>query len=161
MKLIPAAASFLIRKLVTIITAITAAIIAAITAAIVAATVPTATIDTARRWSIDSAAGRRRRRSINLAAAAAPVIAAAPVRDGTVASGEEAKCFGLGRNGGGNECEGCRGHHGYPAEFQHHDTSPVIYLAVGPRFDLSLPIETSKEGTSWDFRAAISRYLKI
>jgi hypothetical protein len=117
--------SFLIRKLISIVTAIAAAI----AAAIIAARAPTATIDTARRRR------RRRRRSIaagrrniDLAAAAAPVIAAAPIPDGTIATGEEAKCFGLGRNGGSSECESRRGHDSYPAEFQHHDTSPVIYL---------------------------------
>jgi hypothetical protein len=122
--------SFLIRKLISIVTAIAAAIPAAIpaaiAAAIIAARAPTATIDTARRRRRRSiAAGRR---NIDLAAAAAPVIAAAPIPDGTIATGEEAKCFGLGRNGGSSECESRRGHDSYPAEFQHHDTSPVIYL---------------------------------
>jgi hypothetical protein len=113
----------LIHKLISIVTARTAAIIAARTAAIIAAiagaiiaaTAPTATIDTARRrrWRRRSiAAGRR---NIDLAAAAAPVKAAAPIPDGTIATGEEAKCFGLGRNGGSNECESRRGHDGYPA----------------------------------------------
>jgi hypothetical protein len=133
----------LIRTLIAIIAgaAITAAITAAsitaasitaasiTAAAIKVATVPTATVDTARRRNIDSAAGRRRRRKIDLAAAAAPEITAATIRDRTIATGEEAKCFGLGRNGGGSECESCCGHDSYPAEFQHHDTSPVIYFA--------------------------------
>jgi hypothetical protein len=50
------------------------------------------------------------------AAAPAPVIAAAPIPDGTVATGEEATCFGPGRNGGGSECENCRGHDGYAGD---------------------------------------------
>jgi hypothetical protein len=114
----------LIHKLVT------AAIAATITAAIAAAA-PTAAIDTARRRrrrNIDLAAGRRRRRrSIDLAAAAPVIATAAPVIAATGAhrakergteqrrSKEEAKCFGLGRNGGGSECESCSGHDGYPA----------------------------------------------
>jgi heme exporter protein D len=111
--------------------AVTAAIAAAVTAAI-AATVTAAiaaTIDTARqrrRRSIDTAR-RRRRRSIDLAAAATVIATAAPVIAATGAhrakergteqrrSKEEAKCFGLGRNGGGSECESCSGHDGYPA----------------------------------------------
>src|SRR5450631_1065933 len=110
--------------------AVTAAIAAAVTAAI-AATVTAAiavTIDTARRRrrrSIDTAR-RRRRRSIDLAAAAPVIATAAPVIAATGAhraeergteqrrSKEEAKCFGLGRNGGGSECESCGGHDGYP-----------------------------------------------
>jgi hypothetical protein len=76
-----------------ITTAIATAIAAAITAA-VAAAAPTAAIDTARRRNIDLAAGRRS----DLAAAVAP-----------------AKCFGLGRNGGGSECESYRGHDDCPA----------------------------------------------
>jgi hypothetical protein len=106
---------------------VTAAIAATVTAAI-AATV-TATIDTARqrrRRSIDTAR-RRRRRSIDLAAAATVIATAAPVIAATGAhrakergteqrrSKEEAKCFDLGRNGGGSECESCSGHDGYPA----------------------------------------------
>jgi hypothetical protein len=107
----------LIHKLVTgaitaTKTAVTAAIAATVTAAIIA------TIDTARR---------RRRRSIDLAAAATVIATAAPVIAATGAhrakergteqrrSKEEAKCFGLGRNGGGSECESCSGHDGYPA----------------------------------------------
>jgi hypothetical protein len=126
------------------ITAVTAAIAAAVTAAIaatvtaaIAATVTTAiaaTIDTARRRrrrSIDTARRRRRRRSIDTArrrrrrsidlATAAPVIAATGAHRakerGTEQrrSKEEAKCFDLGRNGGGSECESCSGHDGYPA----------------------------------------------
>jgi hypothetical protein len=100
---------------------ITAAIAAAITAAIATA------IDTARRRrrrrNIDLAAGRRS----DLAAAATVIATAAPVIAATGAhrakergteqrrSKEEAKCFGLGRNGGGSECESRRGHDGYPA----------------------------------------------
>jgi hypothetical protein len=125
----------LIFELITVAAAVAATVIAGaigtitatIAAAIIAATV-TATVDTARRRNIDSAARRRGRRR-NIAAAAGPIIAAAPVPDGTIATiatGEEA--IGLGRNGGGNECESCRGHDGDPAEFQHHDTSPVIYF---------------------------------
>jgi hypothetical protein len=106
-------AGFLIHKLITITAAITAAITATITGAIIAAITAaitatiisaiTAAVDTARRRST---AGRRRRRNIDLATAAAPVIAAAPIPDGTIA--EAARCFGLGRNGGGSECESCR-----------------------------------------------------
>jgi hypothetical protein len=107
--------------------AVTAAIAATVTAAIIAAIA--ATIDTARRRrrrSIDTAR-RRRRRSIDLAAAATVIATAAPVIAATGAhrakergteqrrSKEEAKCFGLGRNGGGSECESCSGHDGYPA----------------------------------------------
>jgi len=104
---------------------ITAAIAAVITAAITA-TIATA-IDTARRRrrrrNIDLAAGRRS----DLAAAATVIATAAPVIAATGAhrakergteqrrSKEEAKCFGLGRNGGGSECESRRGHDGYPA----------------------------------------------
>src|SRR5216684_2286974 len=108
---------------------ITAAIAATITAAIVAA------IAAAIATAIDTARRRRRRRNIDLAAgrrsdlaAAATVIATAvPVIAATGAhrakergteqrrSKEEAKCFGLGRNGGGSECESRRGHDGYPA----------------------------------------------
>jgi hypothetical protein len=124
----------LTRKLITIIAAVTAAIIApitttistAITAAVIAATIPTAAVDTPRLRTIDSAAGRRRRWSIDLAAAAAAVIAAASIPDGTIATGVVDKCFGPRRNGGGSECESCCRHESYPAEFQHHDTSPVI-----------------------------------
>jgi len=105
----------------TITAAIAAAIAAAITAAIATA------IDTARRRrrrrNIDLAAGRRS----DLAAAATVIATAAPVIAATGAhrakergteqrrSKEEAKCFGLGRNGGGSECESRRGHDGYPA----------------------------------------------
>jgi hypothetical protein len=116
-KLISAAASFLIGKLITItaaitaISAITATVAAAVTAAVTAA-IPAATIDTAWRGNINLAAGRRRRRHIHLAAAAAAEIAAAPIRDGTIATGEVAKCFGSGRKSGGNECERCGGHDG-------------------------------------------------
>jgi hypothetical protein len=158
-------ASFLIRKLITITAAIADARIAAITAAIIAAITAAiaATVDTARRRNT---AGRRRRRNIDLAtaAAAAPVIAADPIRDGTIATGEEAKCFGLGRNDGGSECESCRGHDNDPAEFQHHDTSPVIYLAVSPHLDCSLPTETSNKaqaGISERLSRDISRYGKF
>jgi len=133
----------LIRKLVTIIAAatitpaiadaiiaaatITPAIADAIATAVTAAIIAAAPVDTARRRNIDSAAGRRWRRNVDLAAAAPPIAAASiPVPDGTIATGEEATCFGPGRNGGGSECESCRGRDGYPAEFEHHDTSPVI-----------------------------------
>jgi hypothetical protein len=122
----------LIHKLVTgaitaTKTAVTAAIAATVTAAIIATVA--AAIDTARRRrrrSIDTAR-RRRRRSIDLAAAATVIATAAPVIAATGAhrakergteqrrSKEEAKCFGLGRNGGGSECESCSGHDGYPA----------------------------------------------
>jgi hypothetical protein len=112
--------SFFIRKLITIVTAITAAVITAIAGAIIAATAPTATINTARRRrrrSIDLAAGRRRRSASAAGSViAAPVIAAAPIRDATIGTGEEEVCcFGLGRNGGGSECESRRGHDGHPA----------------------------------------------
>jgi heme exporter protein D len=130
----------LIHKLVTgaitaTITAVTAAIAAAIAAAVTAAIAAAvtaaivATIDTARRRrrrSIDTAR-RRRRRSIDLAAAATVIATAAPVIAATGAhrakergteqrrNKDEAKCFGLGRNGGRSECESCSGHDGYPA----------------------------------------------
>src|SRR5712671_7040868 len=129
----------LIHKLPTTITAatITAATITAAT--ITVATITDATITdaiaAAIATAIDTARRRRRRRNIDLAAgrrsdlaAAATVIAtAAPVIAATGAhrakergteqrrSKEEVKCFGLGRNGGGSECESRRGHDGYPA----------------------------------------------
>jgi hypothetical protein len=101
---------------------------ATITAATITATITAAiatAIDTARRRrrNIDLAAGRRS----DLAAAATVIATAAPVIAATGAhrakergteqrrSKEEAKCFGLGRNGGGSECESRRGHDGYPA----------------------------------------------
>jgi hypothetical protein len=103
---------------ITAATTVTAAITAAATvtaAAITAVTTITAaaitaTIDTARRRST---AGRRRRRSIDLAAAA-------PVGDGSTGDdwntgNREVGCFGLGGNGGGSEREDRRGHDGYPA----------------------------------------------
>jgi hypothetical protein len=163
------AASFSIRKLITVVavvsTAVAAAIAAAITGAIIAATVIAAAVATAGRRSIDPAAGRRRRRDIGLATAAAPapVIAAAPVSvpNGAIATAVVAICFGPGRNGGGSECENCRGHDGYPAEFQHHDTSPVIYMAVSPHLVRSLPTETSNKaqaGISGRLARDISRY---
>jgi len=124
----------LIHKLPTTITAatITTATITAVT--ITDATI-TVAIAAAIATAIDTARRRRRRRNIDLAAgrrsdlaAAATVIAtAAPVIAATGAhrakergteqrrSKEEAKCFGLGRNGGGSECESRRGHDGYPA----------------------------------------------
>jgi len=119
----------LIHKLPTTITAAT------ITAATITAATITDAIAAAIATAIDTARRRRRRRNIDLAAgrrsdlaAAATVIAtAAPVIAATGAhrakergteqrrSKEEAKCFGLGRNGGGSECESCSGHDGYPA----------------------------------------------
>jgi hypothetical protein len=90
--------------------AITATAITAttITAATITDATITATIDTARRRST---AGRRRRRNPDLAATAG-----ASIRDRTMATGnKEVGCFGLGGNGGGSECESCRGHDGYPA----------------------------------------------
>jgi hypothetical protein len=101
---------------VTAAAAIAAAITAAVTAAAITADTTitaaaiTATIDTARRRST---AGRRRRRSIDLAAAA-------PVGDGSTGDdwntgNREVGCFGLGGNGGGSEREDRRGHDGYPA----------------------------------------------
>jgi hypothetical protein len=99
-----AEAGYSIRKLVTVAAAIAAAKTDAVSAttitAAVKATVPTAPVDTARRWNV--AAGRRRRRNIDLATATAPDKAAAPT-DGTIAAGEVAECFGPGRNGGGSE----------------------------------------------------------
>ena len=99
-----------ITAIVATITAITSAVSRAITATVAAAvtTSITAAIDTARRRrrrSIDLATRRRWRRSI---------------RDGTRGNDRstgdgEVGCFGLGRNGGGSECERCRGHDGYPA----------------------------------------------
>jgi MFS superfamily sulfate permease-like transporter len=126
----------LIHKLPTTITAatITAATITAatITAATITAVTITAAITVAIAiaiaTAIDTARRRRRRRNIDLAAgrrsdlaAAATVIAATGAHRakerGTEQrrSKEEAKCFGLGRNGGGSECESCSGHNGYPA----------------------------------------------
>ena len=78
-----------------------------------------------RRWrSVDLAARRRRRRSIDLAAAA-------PVGDGSTGDdwstgNRKVRCFGLGGNSGGSEREDRRGHDGYPAQFQHHDASPLV-----------------------------------
>jgi hypothetical protein len=103
-----APAGYLICKLIAVTTAIAAAVTAAKTDAVsattitaaVKATVPTAPVDTARRWNV--AAGRRRRRNIDLATATAPDKAAAPT-DGTIAAWEVAECFGPGRNGGGSE----------------------------------------------------------
>ena len=107
------------------ITAITSAVSRAITAAVT--TSITAAIDTARRWrrrSIDLAtwrrsnlAARRRRWSIDLATRRRW---RRSIRDGTRGNDRstghgEVGCFGLGRNGGGSECERCRGHDGYPA----------------------------------------------
>jgi hypothetical protein len=55
------------------------------------------------------------------------------MRDGTAAPGdEEVSRSGVGRNGGGSDCESSGGYDGDPAEFQHQDTSPVIFLAVNP-----------------------------
>src|SRR5712671_3137245 len=125
----------LIHKLPTTITAatITAATItdATITdATITAVTITDATITAAIAAAITVAiataidtAGRRS----DLAAAATVIATAAPVIAATGAhrakergteqrrSKEEVKCFGLGRNGGGSECESRRGHDGYPA----------------------------------------------
>jgi hypothetical protein len=103
----------------------TIATIAAIAAATVAAIA--SAIDTARRRK---AAGRRRRRkaagrrSIDLAAAgsviATPVISAATPATHRII----ALCLGERGDGGSSECEGRREHDDWPAEFQHHDTSP-------------------------------------
>jgi len=111
------------------ITAITSAVSRAITATVAAAvtTSITAAIDAARRRrrrSIDLAtrrrsnlAARRRRRSIDLATRRRW---RRSIRDRTRGKDRsrgdgEVGCFGLGRNGGGSECEGRRGHDGYPA----------------------------------------------
>jgi hypothetical protein len=160
------AASLFIRKLITVGAVVSAAVAAAIPGTIIAATVPTATVATAGLRSIDPAARwRRRRRDIGLAAAAAlaRVIAAAPISvpDAVIATAVVAICFGPGRNSGGSECENCRGHDGYPAEFQHHETSPVICLAVSPHLDRSLPTETSNKaqaGISGRLSRDIARY---
>jgi hypothetical protein len=57
-------------------------------------------------------------------------------------SKEEAKCIGFGGNGSNSKCKsGCE-HDGYPAKFQHHDTSPSVYLAVNPHLDCSLRTQT-------------------
>jgi hypothetical protein len=118
-----------ITAIVATITAITSAVSRAITATVAAAvtTSITAAIDTARRRrrrSIDLAtrrrsnlAARRRRRSIDLATRRRW---RRSICDGTrgnePSTGDgEVGCFGLGRNGGGSECERCRGHDGYPA----------------------------------------------
>src|SRR5712672_3265174 len=90
----------LIHKLPTTITAAT----------ITAATITAATITAVTITAVIAAA-----------ITAAPVIAATGAHRakerGTEQrrSKEEAKCFGLGRNGGGSECESRRGHDGYPA----------------------------------------------
>jgi hypothetical protein len=134
-----------ITAIVATITAITSAVSRAITATVAAAvtttvaaavttsitTSITAAIDTARRPR-----RRRRRRSIDLATRRWSNLAARPRRrsidlatrrrwrrsigDGTRGNDRstgdgEVGCFGLGRNGGGSECERCRGHDGYPA----------------------------------------------
>jgi len=117
-----------ITAIVATITAITSAVSRAITATVAAAvtTSITAAIDTARRRrrrSIDLATRRRsnlaarRRRSIDLATRRRW---RRSIRDGTRGNDRstgdgEVGCFGLGRNGGGGECERCRGHDGYPA----------------------------------------------
>jgi hypothetical protein len=113
-----------ITAIVATITAITSAVSRAITATVI--TSITAAIDTARRRrrSVDLAtrrrsnlAARRRRRSIDLATRRRW---RRSIRDGTRGNDRstgdgEVGCFGLGRNGGGSECERCRGHDGYPA----------------------------------------------
>src|SRR5215831_3682679 len=94
------------RKLITVIPAAVAATIAATviagTAAVIAAT---ATVDAARRWRISAAGWRRRRRNIDLAAAAgviaasviAAAVIAAPIPDRTIAAGVRTECLGAGR----------------------------------------------------------------
>ena len=69
----------------------------------------------------------------NTAVTTAAVVAAAAIArwrsmadDGT--RRQKVSGFGLGRNGAGSEYESYRGHDRYPAEFQHHDTSPVIFI---------------------------------
>jgi hypothetical protein len=141
-------------KLVTIISAaITSIVPAIVTAAIAVAgsIVPTSAIGTAARRR--RTAGRWRRRwGIHLAAAAGPVISAhGSKHDGTVAIDiwARAERFGLGRNRCNSECEGCRRHSSYPAEFQHqHDTSPVMFFGGESAF-FSPAMETSNKGASW------------
>jgi hypothetical protein len=126
------------------------------TATAPAATAPAATINTARwrrrsidlaarrrridlaagrrrRGSIDLAARRRRRRSVDLAAGRRRRRSATTgvVRDGTIGNCEVGGS-GVGRNNGGSDCESRSGHDGDPAEFQHHDTSPVILFGGEP-----------------------------
>jgi hypothetical protein len=60
-------------------------------------------------------------------------------------SKEEAECFGFGGNGSSSKCKSCCEHDGYPAKFQHHDTSPSVYLAVNPHLDCSLRTQTSNK----------------
>jgi hypothetical protein len=60
-------------------------------------------------------------------------------------SKEEAKCIGFGGNGSSSKCKSCCEHDGYPAKFQHHDTSPSVYLAVNPHLDCSLRTQTSNK----------------
>jgi hypothetical protein len=151
-------------KLITIISAAITTIVPAIVAAaiaVVGSIVPTSAVGTAtRRWRT---AGRRRRWGVYLAAAAGPVISAdGSKHDGTVAIdiGSRAEGFGSGRNRCNSECEGCRRHSSYPAEFQHqHDTSPVIFLAVVPPFQPGNG--DIKQRRQLDFGAANSRYVKI
>jgi hypothetical protein len=117
---------------------ITAATITAAIATTITATAPTLTaIVTARRR-------RWRRRSPGLTTTApigATAVWAAAPRAGTRTNDrrpnerrckEEAKCFSFGGNGGGSKRKSCRGHNGYPAESQHHDTSLCFCLAVNP-----------------------------
>src|SRR5262249_39424471 len=104
----------------TIAAAITAAITATIATAVTATIAAvTATIDTAR-WR--STAGRRRRRNL----------AAATIRDGTTGNdgtgNKEVGCFGFAGHGRSSKVENCCKHSNNSALFQHHYTSPVIYL---------------------------------
>ena len=112
-----------ITAIVATITAITSAVSRAITATVAAAV--TTSVTTSITAAIDTAR-RRRRRSIDLATRRRSIDLATrrrwrrSIRDGTrgnePSTGDgEVGCFGLGRNGGGSECERCRGHDGYPA----------------------------------------------
>ena len=85
-----------------------------------------------RRRSIDLAARRRRRRGIDLAAGRRRWRSATigAVRDGTPGE-REVGGSGVGRKDGGSDCESSGGYDGDPAEFQHHDTSPVIHFLGG------------------------------
>jgi len=128
-------------------TTVAASGVTAVTVGEIAATAPSATVNTARRRrrrgsidlaagrgrrSIDLAAGRRRRRSIDLAAGRRRrrrrrSAATGAIRDGTM--GEwEVSGSGVGRNHSGSDRESSGGYDSDPAEFQHHDTSPVIHF---------------------------------
>jgi hypothetical protein len=45
---------------------------------------------------------------------------------------EETKCRGFGGNNGSSKCKNSGGHDGDPADFQHHDTFPVVLFGGEP-----------------------------